>query len=193
MFASDASRPDPEIVMTPGSEITARTSHGTITIRAGATVPGSGEKTYKTAWGPRTIPNPDRYPRNYQWGHCQGTVDLEPRTVRWYGSLGIYSPGPGFHWRECEGVARAVVNEGQQHFDTIPEAMRWIEQKAHEMPYVYRNDGLVVGWDTVIPERKQLNVEVWQVLIGGQRPAALPGSTDGAITTKGLREDVHPP
>jgi hypothetical protein len=193
LLASDASRRDPEIVMTPGSEITARTSFGTITIRAGATVPGSGERTYKTPWGPKTIPIPDKYRRTYRWGHCQGTVDLEPQNERWYGSLGISFPGPGFHWRECEGVARAVVDEGQQHFDTIAEAMRWIEQKGHEMPYVFRNDGLVVGWDTVIPERKQLNVEVWQVLIRGNRPTALPGANDAAIATKGLAEDGHLP
>lgn len=176
------SGPPPELVMTPGSEITARTPSGVITIRAGQTVRGSGTTTFKTEWGPVTLPNPDTYQRTYRWAGCQGTVGLTPRTERWHGSLGISFPGTGFHWRECGGVARAVVEEGQQHFDTIDQAMEWIEKQRSAMPHVYRNDGLVVGWGTVIPDRKELNVEVWQLLIGGSKPTTLPGATDAAIT-----------
>jgi hypothetical protein len=112
---------------------------------------------------------------------------MERRAERWHGSLGLYWPGPGFHWRECEGVARAVVEEGQQNFDTAAAALAWVRARSDWMPYVYRNDGLVVGWRTAIPERKQLNVDVWQLLVAGRKPTELEGATDSAITTRGLR------
>jgi hypothetical protein len=137
----------------------------------------------QTERGPVIIHATERYRRTYYWGHCHGSVDLEPRNLRWHGSLGIYFPGTGFHWRECEGVARAVVEEGQQHFETVEGAMQWLAAKARWMPYVYRNDGLTVGWHTVLPDRKQLNVEVWQILVGGQKPTALPDASDSSIAS----------
>jgi hypothetical protein len=178
----------PEIVMNPGSAIAARTARGPITIRAGEMTPGSGEITTETPWGPITVPAPDKYRRTYLWGHCEGSADLTPRTKRWYGSLGISFPGPGFHWPECEGVARAVVEEGQQHFDTAAEAINWLKTRNRdEMPFVYRNDGLVIGWDTVIPNRKQINVEVWQIIVAGKKPTTLAGACETCITATGLR------
>jgi hypothetical protein len=151
--------PSPEIVMKPGSMITARTPWGVITVRAG-----------------------EGFERTYYWGDCEGSVVLWPRYERWYGSLGIYFPGPGFHWQECEGVARAVVEEGQQHFATEDEALEWIARQQDWMPHVYTRDGLVIGWRTVIPYRKQLNVDVWQIFVNGQKPIDLRGSQDDAIT-----------
>jgi hypothetical protein len=159
-----APKPAPEIVMNPGSEIVARTPWGVITIRAG-----------------------ERFARTYVWGKCERSLTMWPRSERWYGSLGLYWPGDGFHWRECEGVARAVVEEGQQHFDNVASALEWLRTRGKWMPFAYRNDGLVVGWRTVVPDRKQLNVDVWQLLVAGQKPMALEGATDTAITTRGLR------
>jgi hypothetical protein len=83
-------------------------------------------------------------------------------------------------------VARAVVEEGQQHFDTADAAVAWVKARQW-MPYVYTNDGLVVGWDTTIPERKQLNVEVWQLLVAGSRPTQLGGADDAAVKATKLR------
>lgn len=155
--------PAPEVVMVPGSEIAASTPWGRIKVVAG-----------------------DAYRRTYHWGKCSGSVTMWPRKERWYGSLGLYWPGPGFHWRECEGVARAVTEEGQQHFETVEAAFEWIRTRSDWMPYVYRNDGLVVGWRTVIPDRKQLNVEVWQLFVAGKKPNRLEGATEDAITARGL-------
>jgi hypothetical protein len=102
-----------------------------------------------------------------------------PREERWYGSLGLCYPGPGHHWKEHNGITRGVVEEGQQHFDSVEAAMEWIAQRTW-MPFVYRNDGLMVGWGKV-PGRYQLDVEVWQLMINGEKPASLPGATDEAI------------
>jgi hypothetical protein len=183
LAVAETPRPPAEIVMTAGCEIQARTPVGAIRVLAGNVVPPGKDKVVQTPAGPIALRATEWYPRTYYWGRCKGTVDLEPRNQRWHGSLGAYSPGSGFHWRECEGVARAVVEEGQQHFATVEEAVAWLKKKSEWMPYVYRNDGLAVGWRTVIPYRKQLNVDVWQILIGNQKPTRLPGADDGAITT----------
>lgn len=106
-----------------------------------------------------------------------------PRQERWYGSLGLYYPGPGNHWKSHNGITRGVLGEGQQHFKTVEETLAWISEQKRWMPFVYRNDGLVVGWRKV-PPRKQLNVEVWQIYINGEKPMALPGSEDDKIITK---------
>jgi hypothetical protein len=75
---------------------------------------------------------------------------------------------------------RAVVEEGQQHFNTSNEALQWLKERSW-MPFVYRNDGLVVGWSTT-PERHQLNAEVWQFYVQHQKPVSLEGANDAKVT-----------
>ena len=41
------------------------------------------------------------------------------------------------------------------------------------MPPVYTRDGLV--WWKTVPGRQQVNVNVWQIMVNGQKPANLPG------------------
>jgi len=77
-----------------------------------------------------------------------------------------------------------VVEEGRQHFETEDEALRWLAARSF-MPYVYRSDGLVVGWSKT-PARRQLNVEVWQIIIKGEKPIDLPGSQDDKIRVEFL-------
>jgi hypothetical protein len=183
LAGAETPTPPVEMVMTAGCELRARTPVGVIRVVAGSVVPPSKDKLVQSSAGPIALRGTELCPRTYYWGRCKGAVELEPRNQRWHGSLGAYSPGSGFHWRECAGVARAVVEEGQQHFGRVEEAVAWLKKKSEWMPYVYRNDGLAVGWRTVIPYRKQLTVDVWQILIGGQKPTRLPGADDGAITT----------
>ena len=139
-----------EIVMSPGMTITARTSTGIITVRASQGLT-----------------------RNYTWEGATRSVEMWPREERWYGSLGLYYPGPGDHWKEHNGITRGVVEEGQQHFKTTQEALRWLRARSQEwtppFPYVYTSNGLVVGWSKTLP-RRQLNVEVWQIYINGKKP-----------------------
>jgi hypothetical protein len=145
-----------EVVMAPGMRITATTPTGTITVRA-----GKGLK------------------RSYTWEGGTRSVEMWPRYDRWYGSLGLYFPGPGEHWENHKGITHAVVEEGQQHFETTDEALKWLAERKW-MPYVYGNDGLVVGWCKT-PAQRQLNVEVWQVLIKGKKPTELPKSQGNKI------------
>lgn len=147
-----------ETVMSEGMQIVASTKSGTIRIGA------------------------DRgYRRTYRWGSCSKAVTLTPRPERWHGSLGIYSPGAGpTWWIPCGGVWRAVVEEGQQHFDSYESATEWIG-KRRGLEFVYRNDGLVVGW-LLSSGRDQINVEVWQILISGRKPDHLDGADDTNLT-----------
>ena len=147
-----------EFAMLPGETITATTSVGTVQVRAD-----------------------DWLKRSYTWEGATRSVEMWPRNERWYGSLGVYFPGDGRHWEEHHGITRGVVQEGQQHFDSVEAAMAWISKPEQKwMPYVYRNDGLMVGWTKVL-QREQLNVDVWQILINGKKPTSLPGATDAAI------------
>jgi hypothetical protein len=146
-----------ESVMTPGMTITAVTTNGPITIRAKSPL----RRTY--AFEARTL-----------------SVTMTPRAARWYGSLGLYSPGFSFGLWERPGIYRAVVEEGQQHFNTSNEALQWLKERSW-MPFVYRNDGLVVGWGTT-PERHQLNAEVWQFYVQHQKPVSLEGANDAKVT-----------
>lgn len=148
-----------ETVMAPGSRLTATTPVGKIAIDAGQ--------------GLR---------RSYTWDGATRSVEMWPRQERWYGSLGLYYPGPGNHWPEHNGITRGVVEEGQQHFDTVAEAMSWIEEQQWQ-PLVWTNSGLVVGWGKT-PVRKQLNVDVWQVYVDGKKPTTLPGADDTAIVVE---------
>lgn len=154
-----ADRPIPrknEVVMAPGSRLTATTSVGTISILAGK--------------GLR---------RDYTWDGATRAIEMEPRADRWYGSMGIYSVGFGDHWVNHNGITRGVCEEGQQHFDTLEDATVWLKSRDLD-PHVWTNDGLVVGWSKSLP-RRQLSVDVWQIYIKGKKPTNFPGGDDAAI------------
>ena len=131
------------------------------------------------------------YERTFEWNSFQRSVEMWPRAKRWYGSLGLYYPGPGRHWQDADGIRRAVVNEGRHYFDGEEDAIAWLkEQNSSYNGYnnttnvqyvVYTNDGLAVCWGKTL-EREQLNVDIWLVIVRGQRPHNLPGSNDAAIS-----------
>lgn len=117
--------------------------------------------------------------RSYTWEGATRSVIMYPRGERWYGSKGLYYPGPGNHWEEHNGIQRGVLQEGQQNFKSVEEAMGWLKERTF-MKYVYTKTGLVIGWSKTL-ERQQLNVEVWQITINGKPPASLPGADDSKI------------
>jgi hypothetical protein len=149
-----------EIVMRPGARLKAVTKAGAIEVTAG-----------------------EGFWRSYTWSGETRFAVLKPRNKRWYGSLGVYWPGDGDHWKEHDGLTRAVLDEGQQRFETMEAAVAWLRERTY-MPFVHRNDGLVVGW-TRVPERRQLDVEVWQIYVNGAKPTELPDSDDGSIVVDG--------
>jgi hypothetical protein len=149
-----------EIVMPPNATITAETQAGKIIIKS-----GKGLKRY------------------YTWENATRSVVMWPRAERWYGSLGLYYPGPGSHWLpKHNGISRGVLEEGRQYFTSEKEATEWINQQMKWFPTVYRDDGLLVGFGKSL-EREQLDVNVWQLFIDGKKPFKLDGSNNKAITT----------
>jgi hypothetical protein len=101
--------------------------------------------------------------------------------MRWDGSLGLIYPGMGSHWFPTrDGISRGVLEEGQQHFQNIEEAMNWLNKQKDIFPLVYSDDGLVVSYAKFLP-REQLNVDVWQILINGKKPEHLIGNNNSAI------------
>jgi hypothetical protein len=118
--------------------------------------------------------------RCYAWEGDTRCIELWPRTRRWRGSLGLYHPAPGDPWAPHNGISRGVVEEGQQHFDTVEEALAWLSDMRKIRSRVYRNDGLVVAWQKA-PDRRQINVEVWRITINGVYPTRLEGADDAKI------------
>jgi hypothetical protein len=149
----------PELVMTHGMEIIARTERGEIKIRAG-----------------------QDFERSYTWDGQLRSAKLWPRKHRWYGSLGIYYPGPGEHWKPNKGITRGVLNEGVLWFKTVDDALSWIKRaRSTGVDYVFTNDGLLIGFGKV-PARKQVNIDVWQVMVAGEKPRSLPGSRNELVS-----------
>lgn len=149
----------PEIVMVPGMQITARTAKGDITIRAG-----------------------EDFERFYTWDGETRSVKLWSRKSRWYGSLGIYYPGPGQHWKSNHGITRGVLEEGILWFKTVEDALAWIQRsRLVGAESVYTDSGLLVVFGKVLP-RKQLNVGVWQIMVAGEKPRTLPDSRNDLVS-----------
>jgi len=140
-----------EVVMPQNATITAKTDSGTITIRS-----GKGLKRY------------------YTWDGATRSVVMWPRPERWFGSFGIYYPGPGSHWLPVNGITRGVLEEGRQNFDTLEEAETWLNKDCQQC--VYNDSGLVVCFFKS-PDREQINIDVWQIYIGGKTPSPYKEST----------------
>jgi hypothetical protein len=157
--------PKPEIAMLPGTRIE-------VTNRAGKMV----------------VTAVDDVTRSYTWEGATRSEQLSPRVKRWDGSLGLFCPGPGDHWEEHNGITRACLEEGQLHFKSTQEALTWLKERRESMDYVYRDDGLVVGWDKNL-SRDQLDVEVWQFLIQGKKPTRLEGSRSDKIEVTQVEPD----
>jgi hypothetical protein len=149
-----------EVAMAPGSTITAVTVYGTISIKAG-----------------------NGLNRCYTWDDETRCVEMWPRLGRWLGSMGIYFPAPGEPWADNHGVTRGVLEEGVQWFSSVDEASAWMKKNGTWVPFVFRNDGLAVAFRKE-PSRRQMNVDVWQIMINGVKPTALPGADDRSITVE---------
>lgn len=172
-FLESTGQGNPEIVMTKGMRLEAFGSAGNIEIEAG-----------------------EGYERIFRWGNgCERSVEVWPRQERWYGSLGLYYPGPAGHWKKCDGVSCVVFEEGQMHFASEAESEKWIDERYQGMQdYVHRNggmkvecvftnSGIVVLWG-IIPRSKMLQVEIWQIMIEGKPPTHLTGARDDKIILK---------
>lgn len=127
--------------------------------------------------------------RRYEFDGCSLKSHMGARGGRWMGSMGIYDPaGPGSSFFSCKGISRTVVEEGQIHFDDMSFADEWIRRQQRAAGktghVVWASNGLLVSWNTV-PNRLQLNVDVWRMCFHAAHPTKWDGATDGAIRVQG--------
>ena len=106
-------------------------------------------------------------------------INLTRRENRWYGSLGLYTPGEG---RQL----RVVAEEGQQHFQALEEVAAWLAWRHDQMNYIHTSDGLVIGWTMVTPPDGTsappvLRLQIWQIYIQGNKPTNMLVSDDSYI------------
>jgi hypothetical protein len=150
-----------ELVLRSGAHLRAHTSSSNITVIAG-----------------------NGFERRYEWDRCSLNANMSARSERWLGSLGIYDPAGRLilnPFAGCHGISRTVVQEGQIHFADEAGANAWISKyRPIYRSVAWTNDGLLVAWD-IRPERSQLNVDVYQICIHGQRPVHLNGAMDDAV------------
>ena len=165
-FESSAIPGETEIVLKKGDKIKAENNFGTITIEAG-----------------------EGLRRFYSWEGATRSVVMIPRSKRWNGSLGLYFPGDGNHWQEHERVTRGVLEEGQQHFETLELALNWLNKFTD---IVYRDDGLAVRYSKSIKPQpgpgSTIFVSVWQIYVGGKKPDKIPGSSNKSIIVEKIKK-----
>lgn len=131
----------------------------------------------KTKAGELKIRHVDTFTREYTWDGQTKRFTHQPRKKRWLGSLGMYRP-------TGDRSMHAVLEEGQQHFESVGEAHSWIEKQKRHMDYAWNSDGLLVGWD----EQKRpgdgyiaLSVEVWQLYIRGVKARLKAGGSTNQL------------
>lgn len=119
----------------------------------------------KSNWGDIEIAYISEYKRKYTWDGHSVVVDLIPRNKRWYGSLGLYHPQVR---PPHKGVIHMVVEEGQQHFENIDDALTWLEMFG-EKP-IFNDNGLVINTSLRGNEsnKKFVSISLWQIYVGGK-------------------------
>ena len=153
--------------MSPRMRITAKTSVGTIAITA-----------------------VDQQTRSYTWDGADlfgRAVARESEVLR---RRRLYYKGTGEHWRGHHGITHCLTKESNKLFITLEDAMAWIKEP-ERASFVYRGDGLMVGWGKTA-DPKRLTVEVWQILIDGKKPTQLPGSQDDKVVVETVETETVP-
>jgi hypothetical protein len=157
--------PYTEAVLKPGMTLTARTTHGPLTIRAGR--------------GTR---------RTFRGEGWQESVRMVARDQRWYGALGLYT---GMMYAPFSG--RLVAEESRWHCASDSAAVKWLRGMIRQSNYgtdrlVYNSDGLVLRYSLdPLPSTgvSTPQVEVWQLYVGGRRARGLAGGDDSALRIDG--------
>ena len=105
-------------------------------------------------------------------------VQLVQRTEAFRGRLGLYSPGDSFAL--FSSAKRLVLEESVRDFTTEDEIYTALRESSHYMDWVYTSNGLVCGLG-MSPERRQVNITIWRILLKGKEPSNLTGARNYAI------------
>lgn len=102
-----------------------------------------------------------------------------PREERFMGKLGLYEPAGRFV--SLPGDVRLVVQEATRDFDDYRQLYAALYESSAVMDWVYTRDGLVVGFSRTPERGNQVDVDVYQFLVQGQKPSDLKGAREEAI------------
>jgi len=116
--------------------------------------------------------------RSYTWNGGTRSWTLTPRTEKWYGAYGAYSPGDGHHWKNHDGVTRLLADEAVINYvsyDQLLCAISSSEDKCREK-YFHTTNG----------EKLDLHNFDFEYTL----PSALSGGACSAYTDDGLYVSV---
>lgn len=115
--------------------------------------------------------------RKYEWDGESRIIEMIARRQPFQGKLGLYDPADSWGF---SSKARLVVEESVLHFDNEEEMTAALIEGSAVMDWVYTNDGLVIGFGKT-PTRRQINVDLFQFLLRGEKPSALAGARPNNI------------
>ena len=116
--------------------------------------------------------------RRYEWNEKSRVVTLIPREEIFDGKLGLYEPANA--WALPFSKDRLVVQESIINFENLSEIEAFLVQSKDYMDWVYNDDGLVVGFGRT-PARRQIDIDLWQLLLHGKKPTGLSGARPDRI------------
>jgi hypothetical protein len=116
--------------------------------------------------------------RKYEWDGKSRIVKMIARDEPFQGKLGLYEPADS--WVFFSTKTRLVVEEAVRHFDTEEQIKTALIEGSAVMDWVYTSDGLVVGFGRT-PTRRQINIDLFQFLLRGQKPSGLAGARPNQI------------
>jgi len=125
------------------------------------------------------------FERFYSWDGATRSEILEPRRERWVGRLGIRKI-TNINWKPHNTITHALLEEAQLNFFSIRDALAFIRHDDRlDGNTVYNDSGLMVTWNKELDQTSAtdgfLEVNVWQVLINGEKPIKLHGSQNNKI------------
>lgn len=116
--------------------------------------------------------------RKYEWDGKSRIVKMIVRDEPFQGKLGLYEPADS--WVFLSTKTRLVVQEAVRHFDNEEQIKAALIEGSAVMDWVYTNDGLVIGFGRS-PARRQINIDLFQFLLRGQKPSTLAGARPSNI------------
>jgi len=122
--------------------------------------------------------------RKYEWDGRAKIIKMIPRKEPFSGRLGLYQPASSWGLNPFE--IRLVAQEAAINFDNEDQIYAFLRQSSDYMDWVYTNNGLVVGFGRT-PSRKQINIDLWQILLHGQKPNGLIGAKPEHIVVTGQK------
>ena len=144
-----------EAVLSPGQSVEATNKYGTIRV---------------------SYVSPIK--RKYEWDGESQTVKMIARRQPFQGRFGLYEPADS--WIPFSAKTRLVVEEAVRDFDNEEQLKAALIEGSAIMDWVYTTNGLVIGFGKV-PARRQINVDLLQFLLRGQKPSTLEGARPNSI------------